>query len=133
MTAAATDLQRAVFAALGGDVGLAAMIGGNKVYDYAPPKAGFPYISFGRSNAFDWSTGTEAGSEHVFTLHVWSQAKGRKEALAVMERVRALLEDASLALDQHNLILLRLEQTDIRFEPDVLAHHGTMLFRALVE
>jgi hypothetical protein len=50
-----------------------------------------------------------------------------------MERVRALLEDASLALDQHNLILLRLEQADIRFESDVLVHHGTMLFRALVE
>jgi hypothetical protein len=133
MSAAATDLQRAVFIALSGDIGLAAMIGGNKIFDYAPPQAGFPYITFGRTSVFDWSTGTDSGSEHILTLHVWSQAKGRKEVLEVMERIGTVLQDLSLVLSDHHLVLLRLEQTEVRFEADLSAHHGTLRFRALVE
>jgi len=133
MSAAASDLQRAVFIALSGDIGLASMIGGNKIYDYAPPAAGFPYITFGRSSVFDWSTATESGIEHILTLHVWSQAKGKKEVLEVMERVGALLHDLALTLSEHHLVLIRLEQSEARFEPDLAAHHGTLRFRALVE
>lgn len=133
MSAAASDLQRAIFIALSGDIGLAAMIGGNKIYDYAPPLAGFPYITLGRTSVFDWSTGTESGSEHILTLHVWSQAKGRKEVLQVMERVGALLREVSLTLNEHHLVLLRLEQSEVQFEPDLSAHHGTLRLRALVE
>jgi hypothetical protein len=133
MNAGATDLQKAVFAALAGDVALTAMIGVEKIYDHTPAKAEFPYITFGRASAFDWSTGTEPGSEHFFSLHVWSQARGRKQALAVMERVRIVLGQASLALDAHHLVLLRLEQAEVQFEPESAVHHGVMRFRALVE
>ena len=50
-----------------------------RVYDEVPLRAEFPYLTFGQTIERDWSTGTEPGQEHTFTLHVWSRARGRKE------------------------------------------------------
>ena len=69
----------------------------------------FPYITFGRTSVYDWSTGTESGTEQLFTLHVWSKSKGKKEMLEIMELARETLHDAALDLDGHRLVNLRLE------------------------
>lgn len=134
MTAAASELQKAVFAALNGDVELTALMGGaGKVYDHAPAAATFPYITFGRTSIFDWSTGTELGSEHLFTLHVWSKTKGKKEALEIMERAKWRLDDASLPLEGQQLVSMRLEFAEARYDDDQSVHHGLLRFRALIE
>lgn len=79
MTAPAVELQKAIFAALKQDGPLTALLGGEKIFDQVPPKASFPYVTFGRTSLYDWSTGTESGTEQLFTLHVWSKARaGRK-------------------------------------------------------
>lgn len=133
MTAAATELQKAVFATLSGDATLAGMLGGGKVYDHAPASVAFPYITFGRTSVFDWSTGTESGAEQLFTLHVWSKGQGKKEALEIMERARTLLDDAPLALDDHHLVSNRLEFSEVRYDDNLSVHHGLLRFRALTE
>ena len=133
MTQAATELQKAIFAALAGDSALAALLGGNKIHDHAPAHVAFPYVTFGRTSVFDWSTGTESGDEHLFTLHIWSKAQGKKETLAIMERVKALLHEAPLNLTGYHLVSLRLEFSEARFDEDVSVHHGLMRFRALTE
>ena len=83
------------------------------------PNVAFPYLTFGRTSIYDWSTGTESGSEHLFTLHIWSKAKGKKETLEIMEAAKARLEDARLALDEHHLVNMRLEfaEASIRRRP----------------
>ena len=58
---------------------------GTRIFDHAPANVAFPYITFGRTSVYDWSTGTESGTEQLFTLHVWSKAKGKKEVLEIME------------------------------------------------
>ena len=78
MTAAAAELQKTVFVTLAGDGALAGLLGGAKIYDHAPAHVTFPYITFGRTSGFDWSTGTESGTEHIFTLHIWSKAHGQE-------------------------------------------------------
>lgn len=133
MTAPAAELQKAVFAALTGDAALGGLLGGPKVYDHAPANVAFPYITFGRTSIFDWSTGTESGSEHLFTLHIWSKARGKKEALEIMESARVLLDDAALELDQHRLVNLRLEFSEARFDEDHTVYHGLLRFRAVTE
>ena len=133
MTAPAAELQKAIFAALNTDAALIGLLGGNRIFDHAPANVGFPYVTFGKTSVYDWSTGTEKGSEHLFTLHVWSKAKGKKEVLDLMEAARARLDDASLALDAHHLVALRLEFAEARFDDDLSVHHGLLRFRALVE
>jgi len=133
MTAAATEVQRAIVTVLGADAALAGLLGGPKVFDRTPADVAFPYLSFGRTSVFDWSTDTEMGSEHLFTIHAWSLHAGKGEVLAIMEAVRSLLHDAALPVEGHRLVLLRQEFAEARFDPDQLVHHGSMRFRALLE
>ena len=133
MTAPGADLQKAVFEALTGDPVLMALLGGAKIYDHAPAGVLFPYVTFGRTSVYDWSTGTESGTEQLFSLHIWSKTKGRRETLEVMEAVKARLDDAALALDEHHLVNLRFEYGEARYDDDLSVHHGLLRFRAVIE
>ncbi|MBX3575853.1 MAG: DUF3168 domain-containing protein [Rhizobiaceae bacterium] len=133
MTAPAAELQRAIFEALGSDAALTVAIGANRIFDHAPANIAFPYITFGRTSVYDWSTGTESGTEQLFTLHVWSKAKGKKETLDIMEIVKARLQDASLDLGDHHLVNLRFEFEEARYDDDQTVYHGLLRFRAVTE
>ncbi len=128
----AAELQKAIFGALGANAGLTALIG-TRIFDHAPANVAFPYITFGRTSVYDWSTGTENGAEQLFTLHVWSKGKGKKEALEIMEIAREALHDAPLDLDGHRLVNMRLEFSEARYDDRNEAHHGLLRFRAVTE
>ena len=132
MTAPASDLQKTVFAALGAAAPVVAVVDG-RIFDHAPANVAFPYITFGQTSIFDWSTGTEIGSEHLFTLHVWSKARGKKETLELMDAARQALEAPALQLDDHHLVNLRLELSDARYDDDLSVYHGLLRFRAVIE
>lgn len=133
MTSAAIELQKAVFAALAADEALTTKLGGARIYDHAPASVAFPYLTFGRTSVFDWSTSTESGDEHIFSVHVWSKAKGKSEALEIADIVKQVLHDASLAMDTHRLVSLRQEFEEVRYNDDHAVYHGTVRFRALTE
>ena len=133
MSAPAAELQKAIFTRLGEDPALVGLLGGAKVFDHIPANAPFPYITFGRTSVYDWSTDTESGTEQLFTLHVWSKAKGKAETLAIMELARRALHDKDLALEGHRLINLRAEFEEARYDEDLAVHHGLLRFRAVTE
>lgn len=133
MAIAALDLQRAIFVALSADAGLAALTGAGRVFDRVPANVPFPYVTFGRTSLFDWSTGTEEGIEQLFTLHVWSKAQGKAEALAILARIADVLHDQPLALDGHALVSLRQEFAELGYDEDLALYHGLARYRALVE
>ena len=133
MTAAAAELQKAIFSSLSSDTGLVGMLGGARIFDQAPANVAFPYITFGRTSIYDWSTGTESGTEQLFTLHVWSKMKGKKETLDIMDLVRKRLDDVALPLDGHHLVNLRVEFTEARHDDNLSVHHGLVRFRAVTE
>ena len=89
VTSAAWSLQRSIYGALVGDSAVTRLLGGAKVFDHVPRGASFPYVTFGQTTERDWSTGDEEGREHILTLHIWSQAAGRRQAEEVMAAVRA--------------------------------------------
>lgn len=133
MSAPAAELQKAVFAALGGSAELLGLLGGPKIHDQAPTNVIFPYLTFGRTSVYDWSTDTESGTEQLFSIHVWSKSQGKREALEIMEVVRGLLDGANLALDAHHLVNLRLEFSEARFDDRLSVQHGLLRFRAVTE
>lgn len=133
MTSAAIELQKAVFAALSGYEPLTTALGGAHIHDHAPPHLAFPYLTFGRTSIRDWSTGTEDGSEHIFTIHAWSKARGKSQALSLIAMVKDALHDAELALGGHRLVNLRREFEDVRFNDDIDVYHGMIRFRAVTE
>jgi hypothetical protein len=131
--AAAAELQKGLFAALAADAALLVQLGGPNVFDHPPDHAPFPCITFGRTSVYDWSTATEAGSEHFVTLNVWSKATGRKEALAVIDAVQACLLSAPPLLESHHLVNLTLENVEVIHDEALALHHGSLRLRAVIE
>lgn len=130
---AAAELQKAVFDALRLDTSVTNQLGGGKIFDHAPANVPFPYITLGQTTVYDWSTSTEIGAEHLFTLHVWSKAKGKAETLSIMDAAKSRLHDTSLALDGHRLVNIRHELAEARFDDDLSVYHGSLRFRAVTE
>jgi hypothetical protein len=133
MSSPAWELQKAIYATLIADAPLVALLGGTRIYDDVPRGTAFPYVTFGPSTTRDWSTGTEAGSEHVLTLRVWSKAGGEKEVHVVLDAIRAALHEAALTLSGHRLVSLRHETSDATREADGETYYGAARFRALTE
>jgi hypothetical protein len=126
-------LQQSVFAALAAHPALTALIGPGRVYDDVPQGTALPYVSLGPATAQDWSTGSETGTEHLVTVHVWSGASGKKQAHEVLGAIRAALHDQPLSLAGHILINLRHERSELRHTPGGKAIQGIARFRAVTE
>jgi uncharacterized protein DUF3168 len=133
MSSAGFALQKAIFEKLSSDPATLAALGGPRIYDDAPARAEFPFVTFGQSTERDWSTGTEIGFEHLVTLHVWSRGRGRKEAQAVIAAARDALHDQQLTLTGHRLVNLRHEYSEARRDNDGETFHGIARFRAVTE
>lgn len=133
MASSGWALQQAVFAALEANASLTALIGPGQIYDDVPRIATFPYVTFGQTQVRDWSTGSEPGNEHLFTLHVWSRENGRREVHEALGVLRDGLHEALLALDGHRLINLRHEFSETRREADGETYRGLIRYRAVTE
>lgn len=133
MSSAGFALQKAIFEKLTSDAPTLAALGGPRVYDDAPTRTEFPFVTFGQSSERDWSTGSDEGYEHLVTLHVWSRARGRREAEQVIAAARAALHDQDLSLSGHRLINLRHEFSEARRDSDGETFHGIARFRAVTE
>lgn len=126
MSAASWPLQVAILAAL--RPALAPV----PVLDDVPQGQTFPYVVIGEDTVTDWPMlGDDAAEEIDATLHVWSRYAGRKEAKELMATIKVALHDQSLAVDGHNLVLLRFSFETLFIEPDGLTRHGVIRFRAL--
>jgi hypothetical protein len=66
-------------------------------------------------------------------VHVWSGARGKKEAHEILGAVRAALHDRPLSLAGHSLVNLRHEHSEVRRASDGETIHGLARFRAVTE
>ncbi len=131
--AAGWALQSGLYQALVADATLISLLGGSYIHDDTPQRPQFPYVTISQSLLRDWSTGSEPGHEHVITLHIWSRARGKKQAHDIANALQARLHDGTLALTDHRLVNLRHEFTQIRRDPDGETYHGIVRFRAVTE
>jgi hypothetical protein len=134
MSSASLALQQAIFAALSANSDLQALIGDPpRLFDFVPRDSAFPYVVIGDGTESNWSTATEAGSEHAVVLNVWSRSTGHKEAKQIAEVLRAALDNASLSLTGFALVGIRHLATDFARQPDGQTFRATLRFRAVVE
>jgi len=124
-------LRRSITQALAGSPDVAALLGGVRIHDEAPPAANFPFITLGQSVIRDWSTGIEDGAEQSLTLHVWSPFGGKKRVQDIIEAIRAVLRDRALLLADRQPVNLRHEFSEVRLDPDGDSFHGIIRYRAI--
>lgn len=133
MTAASWALQRSIYQTLSGAPALTSLLGGDRVYSKAPQGQALPYVTLGQTVNLDWSTGTDDGTEHDVTLHIWTSADSSEQVHQIMDAVRALLHDRPLSLQDHYLVNLRHEFAEARIDPDGETMHGIVRYRAVTE
>jgi hypothetical protein len=133
MSSAPAALRAAIHHALVADTGLAAALGGAKIYDEPPRNAAFPYVTLGDARVIDASSDDGPTQEHQLTLHAWSRQGGHKEAHVITGALLAALDDAPLSPDGHRLVNLRFSIADIRREADGRTYHALVRFRAVTE
>lgn len=132
MTHPMIDLQKAVFARLSGDAGLTAMLGSDGMFDRLVEREQFPYLAMGRATYADWSTSTDEGAELVVTTHIWDRSQSRERTVEILDRVSELLSD-DLILDDHRVVIQRIEFAEVRRQPDSQDFHGLVRLRAKME
>lgn len=132
MSSAVNEFLAAIQARLAGDVGLAVLIGAGGMRDRRASGLDLPALVLGAVECRDHSTASEAGLEILLTLEAWS-AEGRREAEAIAETVRSLLDEAALALAGRALVSLRHRRTVSRREAKTGFFVAEMAFRAVVE
>lgn len=131
---ASLALQSAILTALAANPDLTALTGGHaRIYDFVPPGASYPYVTFGQSVERDWSTASEDGREHTLTLQIWSRAAGRAEVYRAAAVIRAALHLAKLPLTGFNLVSLRYQFQEARRELDGETFRAIVRFRAVTE
>lgn len=133
MASSGWALQKSIYETLAIDAGVIGLLGSSRIYDDAPQRSAFPFITLGQSTLRDWSTGSEDGDEHLLTVHVWSRAEGRKEAHEIMQALREALHERALSLEGHRLVNLRHELSEARREADGETYHGIVRLRAVTE
>ena len=106
MTSPVLALRAAVRRTLLLDAALLTLLGGEKIHDEAPRTTEPPYVVFGEADARDRSTADSKGHEHRLSLRVTSDQQGDAEALAITGRMADVLENASITIDGHRLVLL---------------------------
>lgn len=117
--------QKAVFAAL--DEGL-----DRPVHDEVPEGAEFPYVTIGQDQAADYSTKDKDGLDLTVMIHVWSRARGSKEAQGLMGAIHGILHNADIEVEGFDSVLSRFEFSDLIRDPDGRTRHGVMRFRLVI-
>ena len=132
MSSSSWALQQAVFAVLTASDAVRE-IADDRIFDAVPRDAAFPYIVIGDDVETNAGTATDAGTEHVLAVHVWSRAGGRKEIKLAADAVRQCLDTTAPALSGHTLVDLRYLSADFARESDGETFHATLRFRAVTE
>lgn len=126
-------LQQALFARLGADTGVQALIGNPvRLYDHVPQNPTFPYVTLGEEFSTDWGAKGLAGQDVDLILHAWSRYRGKAQAKQILGAIHTCLHEADFAVSGANLVLCRFAFSDVIDDPDGLTRHGIIRFRIVL-
>jgi hypothetical protein len=114
-------LQPAIRAGLIAHTPLTALVG-QRVYDFVPSNATFPYLTLDLSEMIEDDNACGLNWEAVVRVHIWSRAKGRAEASGIAGPVRAALDTVS-ALTGYVITVNQYRSTRPLTESDGLTTH----------
>jgi len=130
-------VQAAVYSKLTADVGAGGLLNVTSpmitgVFDEVPDGQSFPYIVIGDQNEASFSTMAKDGGVLLITLHIWSQAKGFREAELVLGRANYLL-DGALVITGYAHVGTVYEGADTLRDPDGITRHIAARYRVYAQ
>lgn len=73
---------------------------GYKVFDYVEHSTEYPYIVVGTPETKEFVTKTNFGEEVIFTIHAWSNYKGKKECYEMLDSALKTISKKYLELNE---------------------------------
>lgn len=126
------DVQAALYAHLTGDTVLNGLVQG-RIFDFVPQGTAFPYVAIGETVSHAFDTQSSSGNEMMVTLHVYSQARGGREAQVILARIREILHEADFAIASQILIFCRHAGAELAQDQDGVTRRGTSRFHLITE
>lgn len=130
--AACEAWQHAVYEALTEDMALMALVTG--VFDRVPEGTALPYVTFGRCDSMAEDNASATGQRIRLEVHAYSRTGGRKESLAIVQRLYSVLHLQPLELDSGlRVVWMRMERSRVEMQRDGMTWHAASTLTALVE
>lgn len=134
MSSASWALQQAVVTVLSRDPVLQKNIGNPpRLYDAVPRTPAFPYLVLADDRESAWDDSAGCGCEHHITLHVFSQAGGRREVKLIAAAAIAALAGATLQPEGFHLVNWQFLQAQYGRSTDARTWRAAITFRAVTE
>jgi len=118
------QLQQALYSKLHSDGLLMGLVQG--LYDVVPQQANFPYLVIGDGTQRDLPASQLETVRCEMTIELFSRAKGRKEALIILDRIYALLHRQVLTVGGTQSLVMRCQQAETEMLVAALTIRGTM-------
>lgn len=133
MSAASLALRAAFRQRLAADAVLAALLGGQKIYDEPPRGAVPPYVALGDAVARDVSGDSAPAEEHELAVEIWSAEGGLSQALKAAERLARTADGTALVLEGHRVASFDWIGTEAAKFVDDGLRRAVVTFRAVTE
>lgn len=129
------DLQKAIYAALTAASPLTSLLaaGSSSIYDHVPAQSAYPYVVIGDMTASPHAAVGMEGRDALCDILVFSRAAGYREVKVIMAATAAALDDATLVLDGHDVVLCRLTASEVAPEDAGDIRRGRLRFRVITE
>jgi hypothetical protein len=123
------EVQTKVYGMLATDAELKAKVTG--VFDFVPEQTVVPYVTFGHVTSSSERSKTDDGELITITLDIWSESKGRKEAVTIMNMIENILK-ADVVLDTAFLLSQKVTNREV-WEETYGLYHATVEIEFLIE
>ncbi|UDY80762.1 tail protein [Geobacillus phage GR1] len=117
------EIQQKVFSLIDSNSEIKKLTRG--IYDYVPEKTKTPYITFGPIISDSDDTKTSDGEIVTVTLDIWSESKGRKETVTIINTIENILEQNEVDLDTAILISQKVVHREVE-EENYGLYHGVI-------
>ncbi|HHP5383960.1 TPA: DUF3168 domain-containing protein [Staphylococcus aureus] len=94
-----------------------------RVFDCVQKDAVYPYIVVGETNVTNKETTTSMVEDVGITLHVYSQARNRDEALQIIQFLGFVLNN-EIEIDYYSFIKSRIDTQEVITDIDQYTKHG---------
>lgn len=116
------ELQKAIYSKLAGALSVS-------VFDDVPQDEPAPYVTIGAATFADFSTDERTGFDCTYTIHVWSDNEGTREAKQLQGDIYTALNRVELAVAGYTVLDPEFEFSDVLDDPNGITRHGVQRFR----
>ena len=103
------------------------------VYDYVPEDAVYPYVELTRHISVPADMLVERKEQFTTYLTVWSEYKGQKEVLEILDSIYDLVHQKQLPTDTGRMVRCYVDNRDTARDMDDLTFTGNMKLATLIE